>query len=142
LSVPISLPTQPQLPWWRRPLALLAVTAAWVLARQPPHRVRTVLSALCAGARPATYPQTQQAKNAVLATSTHCAGGGCLQRSLATALLCRLHGTWPTWCTGVRTQPFSAHAWVEADGQPVDEPHPANYYHPIITVAPRPRTHR
>jgi hypothetical protein len=24
-----------------------------------------------------------------------------------------MRGVWPTWCTGVRTPPFSAHAWVE-----------------------------
>jgi hypothetical protein len=142
MSVPISLPPRPRLPWWRRPPALLALTAAWVLARQPPGRVRNVLSAVRAGARPAGYVQAQQARNAVLATSTHCAGEGCLQRSLATALLCRLHGTWPTWCSGVRTQPFSAHAWVEADGRLVDEPYPAQYYRPIITVPPCPPRHQ
>jgi hypothetical protein len=71
-----------------------------------------------------------------VAVSVLCAGEGCLQRSLATALLCRLRGTWPTWCTGVRTMPFSAHAWVEADGEPVDEPHPAGHYRPVITVPP------
>jgi hypothetical protein len=68
-----------------------------------------------------------------------CAGEGCLQRSLATALLCRLRGSWPTWCTGVRTMPFGAHAWVEADGVPVDEPDPPGHYRPVITVPPAAR---
>jgi hypothetical protein len=60
----------------------------------------------------------------------------CLQRAIATALLCRLGGVWPTWCTGVRTAPFAAHAWIEVDGQPVGEPYPAGYHHPIITIPP------
>ncbi|MFJ8716444.1 lasso peptide biosynthesis B2 protein [Streptomyces violaceus] len=28
----------------------------------------------------------------------------------------------PTWCSGVRTSPFAAHAWVEADDRPVGDP--------------------
>jgi hypothetical protein len=72
----------------------------------------------------------------VVAVSVLCAGEGCLQRSLATALLCRMRGSWPTWCTGVRTMPFGAHAWVEADGVPVDEPHQPGHYRPVITVPP------
>ena len=51
-----------------------------------------------------------------------------MPRSIATALLCRMSGTWPTWRVGVRTvAPFSAHAWVEAEGKPVDEVEPAGY---------------
>ncbi|MFI2077325.1 MULTISPECIES: lasso peptide biosynthesis B2 protein [Streptomyces] len=55
-----------------------------------------------------------------------CSGPYCLQRSLATALLCQLGGTWPTWCTGVRTPPFATHAWAEptdnASGNPRTPP--------------------
>ncbi|WP_372502979.1 lasso peptide biosynthesis B2 protein [Streptomyces rhizoryzae] len=71
------------------------------------------------------------------AVSTVCAGRYCLQRSLATALLCRLRGVWPTWCTGVRTPPFSAHAWVEAEGRQVGGPPGTASYRPVLTV---PRT--
>ncbi|WP_241481557.1 lasso peptide biosynthesis B2 protein [Nocardiopsis gilva] len=66
--------------------------------------------------------------------STLCAGEACLQRSLATVLLCRMGGSQPTWCVGVRTEPFQAHAWVEAEGAPVGEPMPADYYRPLIRV--------
>ncbi|WP_443072538.1 lasso peptide biosynthesis B2 protein [Streptomyces sp. RPT161] len=55
----------------------------------------------------------------------------------ASALLCRLGGTWPTWCTGVRTTPFRAHAWVEVGGVPIGEPVPAGYYTPTLKVPPR-----
>ncbi|WP_221471037.1 lasso peptide biosynthesis B2 protein [Amycolatopsis umgeniensis] len=85
---------------------------------------------------PPTYEQARAARNDVVATSDQCNGEGCLQRSLATVMLCRLRGRWPTWCTGVRTHPFSAHAWVQAGDRPVDEPHPDQYYRPLLTVTP------
>lgn len=88
------------------------------------------------GARPATYGEAHLARTEVMSLSVACAGEGCLQRSLATALLCRMRGSWPTWCTGVRTQPFAAHAWVEAEGIPVGEETALAQYRPIMTVPP------
>jgi hypothetical protein len=72
----------------------------------------------------------------VVATSLHCAGRYCLPRSLAVTLLCRLRGSWPTWCTGVRTAPFAAHAWIAVDHQPVDEPADTSTYRPLLRVPP------
>ncbi|MFD0475475.1 lasso peptide biosynthesis B2 protein [Nonomuraea thailandensis] len=86
------------------------------------------------GAAPATAAQAKAARDAVIAVSLSCAGQGCLPRSIAAALLCRLRGTWPTWCTGVRVHPFAAHAWIEAGGRPVDEP--PVHYHRTIVVEP------
>jgi len=59
----------------------------------------------------------------VLTVSTWCCGrNACLPRTIATAILCRSAGHWPTWCTGVlAAPPFSAHAWIEAEGRTVDE---------------------
>jgi asparagine synthase (glutamine-hydrolysing) len=37
---------------------------------------------------------------------------------------------------GVRTPPFTAHAWVEADGRPVGEPADITAYRTIISVRP------
>ncbi|WP_435854848.1 lasso peptide biosynthesis B2 protein [Streptomyces triculaminicus] len=37
---------------------------------------------------------------------------------------------------GVRTPPFAAHAWVEADGQRVGEPHDTATYRTLLTVPP------
>ncbi|NUP40023.1 MAG: lasso peptide biosynthesis B2 protein, partial [Streptomyces sp.] len=88
------------------------------------------------GARPATAEQALAARRAVVAVSLRCAGQACLQRSIAAALLCRSRGVWPTWCTGVRTSPFEAHAWIEAAGEPVGEPYPAGHYRPLLSVAP------
>jgi hypothetical protein len=104
----------------------------------PPRHLRTVLETIRRGAPPATARQAAAARTAVVSVSLPCAGKGCLQRSIATALLCRARGTWPTWCTGVRTHPFTAHAWIEVDHQPIGEPHPAGYYTTLITIPPPP----
>lgn len=136
--------TQPQtvargreLPHRQRPAVLIAIITARVLARLSPRRIRAVLTLLRRRAAPATYRQVEDAMDAVLAVSVLCGGRYCLQRSLATATLCRIRGVWPTWCTGVRTSPFIAHAWVEADGQLVGEPQGPGYYHPLIVIPPR-----
>jgi hypothetical protein len=123
-------------PLRRRAGVRVAVAAARLLARLPPRRIRHVLSLVRRGAAPATHDQALAARRDVTATSTLCQGRYCLQRSLATALLCRMRGTWPTWCTGVRMPPFAAHAWVEADGRPVGEPPDTATYRRLITIPP------
>ncbi|MFF4160668.1 lasso peptide biosynthesis B2 protein [Streptomyces sp. NPDC001678] len=128
-------PDRQAAPFVQRPAVLLAVTAARLIAVLPPRRIRQVLSLARRGAAPATGEQALTARRAVVALSARCAGEACLQRSVATALLCRMRGTWPDWCTGVRTAPFRAHAWVEAEGRPVGEPFPADYYRTLIKVA-------
>ena len=127
-----------RLTWRRRLPALLAVGIARILARRSPRRIRAVLTRCRAGARPAGYPDASAARHAVVAVSVLCAGEGCLQRSIATALLCRFGGSWPTWRVGVRVEPFGAHAWVEAEGRLVDEPYPPGSYRPILSVLPSP----
>jgi hypothetical protein len=72
----------------------------------------------------------------VVAVSLRCAGNGCLQRSIAAALYCRAHGSWPTWCTGVRTHPFTAHAWIQVGDQPIGELYPAGHYRILLTIPP------
>ena len=101
-----------------------AVVLARVLAHASPDTTRRILTATARGARPASYEDAHVARDAVLTVSAFCRGGSsCLPRSLATALVCRTRGTWPDWCVGVLTAPpFTAHAWIEADGRIVDEP--------------------
>ncbi|MFC4912921.1 lasso peptide biosynthesis B2 protein [Actinomadura gamaensis] len=115
-----------------------AVTAARLLAALPPRRIVAVLSLLRRGARPATYEEALAARRDVTAASTSCAGNYCLPRSLAVVLLCRSRGYWPTWCTGVRTPPFAAHAWVQVDGRPVGEGSDSVGYHLMLAVPPLP----
>ncbi|WP_309485574.1 lasso peptide biosynthesis B2 protein [Streptomyces sp. WELS2] len=49
-----------------------------------------------------------------------------------------MRGHWTTWCSGVRTSPFGAHARVEAEGRPVGEPEDTTTYRPILTVPAAP----
>ena len=120
----------------RRLQAYAVIGVARVLATRSPRRIRTVLGVLRRGARPATYEQAKAARDTVVAVSLTCAAReGCLPRSLATTLLCRLHGSWPAWCVGARRlPPFAAHAWVEAEGVMVDEDYPPDYFRPLLRV--------
>ncbi|WP_198671342.1 lasso peptide biosynthesis B2 protein [Desertihabitans aurantiacus] len=101
-----------------------AVGSALALAKLPPHTLRRLLRGVSTGARPASYAEVRELRDTVLSVSAFCRGGSaCLVRSLATALLCRSRGLWPEWCVGVLSAPpFTAHAWLEAEGRIVDEP--------------------
>jgi hypothetical protein len=111
--------------------------AARLLAHPPPRRIRAVLGLARRVGRPARYHEALRARQDVTAVSTLGAGRFCLQRSLATALLCRMRGNRPSWCSGVRTAPFGAHAWVEAEGRPVGEPNDTATYRTMIAVPVR-----
>ncbi|MFJ4183975.1 lasso peptide biosynthesis B2 protein [Kitasatospora sp. NPDC089509] len=136
-SPPVALQSRTRLPLHRRLLPLAAVAIARPLARLSPRHLSTVLGVLSTGARPVTAAGASDARGAVVAVSLRCAVHNCLQRSIATAVLCRFRGTWPTWQAGVRTTPFGAHAWVEAEGRIIDEPYPDGYFRPMVTVAPK-----
>ncbi|GLZ31658.1 hypothetical protein Lesp02_38460 [Lentzea sp. NBRC 105346] len=121
-------------PLRRRPAVHLAVWTALLLAKLPPRRIVTVLSVVRRGAAPAGYDDALLARNDVVGVSVRCAGRYCLPRAIATALLCRMRGVWPTWRVGVHTAPFAAHSWVEAEGRAVDEPYPDGHFSPILSV--------
>ncbi|MFJ9621006.1 lasso peptide biosynthesis B2 protein [Streptomyces sp. NPDC101181] len=113
-----------------------AIAAAFVLARCKPGRLRRVLTWCRGGARPASYGEALEVYEAVVATSRRCAGRyGCLPRSIAVALACRMSGVWPDWCAGVRTAPpFAPHAWVEAGGRTVGEQAERADLRPLLVV--------
>jgi Transglutaminase-like superfamily len=137
MSMPETVFHEPQsVPLPRRVVTHLVVGAARLLATQSPRRIRTVLGWLRQGARPATFEQAKAARDSVVAVSLVCAAReGCVPRSLATILLCRLGGGWPIWCVGARRlPPFAAHAWVEADGIMVGEDYPPDYFRTLFTV--------
>ncbi|WNM32638.1 lasso peptide biosynthesis B2 protein [Streptomyces sp. Li-HN-5-11] len=141
MTTPSALERPTGVPPARRLAALLVLLPAFALALLPPRRIRAVLGLLRRGAAPATAAQAQNARDAMCAVSLTCAGPkGCLPRSLGAALLCRLGGTWPTWCTGVRVvPPFTAHAWIEAQGRPVGEGVPDGYFARLVAVPAPPR---
>lgn len=137
MSMPEAIFHHPRsVPLGTRMAARAAVVAARLLARRSPRQIRRVLGHLRAGARPATREQALAARTAVTAVSLVCAGReGCLPRSLAVALLCRARGVWPRWCVGARRlPPFAAHAWVEAEGEPIGEGFPADYFRVFFSV--------
>ncbi|MFJ3099050.1 lasso peptide biosynthesis B2 protein [Streptomyces hydrogenans] len=136
MSMPVALIRERRLPPHRRLLPLSVVCIARLLAKAKPVRVRQMLELARRGAVPATAEQALAARRHVVSVSLRCAGQACLQRSIAVALLCRMRGTWPTWCTGVRVNPFGAHAWVEAEGSAVGEPYPPGHYRALLTVPP------
>jgi Transglutaminase-like superfamily len=137
MSMPEAVFYQPRsVPPPRRIVTHLAVGAARLLATQSPRRIRTALGWVRRGASPATVEQAKAARDDVVAVSLACAAReGCVARSLATVLLCRLRGWWPTWCVGARrVPPFAAHAWVEAEGVMVGEDYPPDYFRTLFTV--------
>jgi hypothetical protein len=137
VSMPEAVFHQPgSVPAGRRIVVHLAVGGARLLATRSPRRIRQVLGWLRRGARPASFDQAKAARDEVVAVSLACAGReGCLTRSLATVLLCRLRGQWPTWCVGARRlPPFGAHAWVEAGGVMVGEDYPPDYFRTLFRV--------
>ncbi|MEV3993716.1 lasso peptide biosynthesis B2 protein [Streptomyces sp. NPDC049837] len=138
MTTPSALDIPVGVPFARKLAARLVLVPAAALSLLPPHRIRAVLEVVRRGARPATAARAQAARDALCAVSLRCAGPrGCLPRSLGAALLCRLTGTWPTWCTGVSVvPPFNAHAWIEADGRPVGEPMPDGYFATLLAVGP------
>jgi hypothetical protein len=139
MSVPFALERGTPPPWRERLLPLAVVVIARAAALLPPVRLRALLLLARRGASPATPTATLRARQVITGVSAYCAGEGCVPRSVATALLCRLHGSWPDWFVGVRTEPFAAHAWVEVDGKPIGERHPAGYYTPVMSVPAVPR---
>ncbi|MFC9930329.1 lasso peptide biosynthesis B2 protein [Streptomyces sp. NPDC127190] len=141
MSTPSALQRPYDVPLGRRLAARLVLFPALLLALLPPRRIRAALQLLRRGAGPATADQAQGARDALCAVSLRCASPkGCLPRSLGAALLCRLGGSWPTWCTGASVvPPFTAHAWIEAEGRPVGEDLPDDYFARLISVGPVPR---
>jgi Transglutaminase-like superfamily len=137
MSSPEAISYDPRsVPFGRRLRVRAMVVAARLLSTRSPQRIRQVLTRLRRGTRPATLAEAHDARHAVVSVSLGCAGPeGCLARSLATTLLCRSYGYWPTWCLGARRlAPFYAHAWVEVDSVMIGEDFPADYFRTFFTV--------
>ncbi|MFF7445899.1 MULTISPECIES: lasso peptide biosynthesis B2 protein [unclassified Streptomyces] len=138
MTTPSALERPTGVPLTRRLAARLVLPVAVLLSLLPPRRIRAVLGVVRRGAPPATPAQAKNARDAMCGVSLLCAGPkGCLPRSLGAALLCRLTGSWPTWCTGASVvPPFNAHAWIEAEDRPIGEDVPDGYFTRLLTVGP------
>lgn len=141
MTISMTLPARRlgTLPWKERLMVRSVTSVGLLLSRLRPDRLRFIFDHAAASARPADRTLAEHYYDAVIVANPKCAGWkGCLPRSISIALLCRLHGQWPTWCTGVRvTPPFAAHAWVEAAGNIVGEPGTPKDYRPLIRVEAR-----
>ncbi|MGW7417368.1 lasso peptide biosynthesis B2 protein [Streptomyces sp. NPDC054863] len=117
-------------------VARAAVSISFLLSFCSPRMLAKILGHLAKSARPATYEEACSARADVLSVSLRLnALRKCLPRSIAIALLCRWRGFWPTWCVGVRVAaPFSAHAWVEAEGRSVAEFRVSDAYAKLLQV--------
>ncbi|MCX5554962.1 lasso peptide biosynthesis B2 protein [Streptomyces sp. NBC_00038] len=134
MTTPVVAEQAARLPLRRQLAPRCAAGVARLLVRLPPARLQRMLRLISRGTRPAAHAEVARARRSVVSVSTRCAGLGCLQRSVATVLLCRARGRWADWCTGFRTQPFGAHAWVEVDGRPVDEPGELSAFRTVLAV--------
>ncbi|MFI7450082.1 lasso peptide biosynthesis B2 protein [Nonomuraea sp. NPDC049714] len=119
--------------------ARVAIAVARMLIMLSPDRLAAVLSRFCRGAVHASARDAGEARDLVCALSRRCAGQGCLQRSVAVVILCRLRGSVPDWCAGFALHPFTAHAWVEVDGLPIGEPGKVSTYQVVHAARVRPR---
>ncbi|WP_143175773.1 lasso peptide biosynthesis B2 protein [Cryptosporangium aurantiacum] len=135
--MPVVLESAPRVPVRDRLQAMLAVAVARLLITRPPARLCRWLTLASRGAAAASEAEARRARRAVVAVSRRCAGQHCLQRSVAVALFARIGGSWPDWCSGVRTEPFRGHAWVEVAGRPVDEPEDGHLYRTVLAVRAR-----
>lgn len=120
-----------------RTSARIAAVAAFALTALPPRAIATVLRWVAHGARSASVGEASAAREEVCSVSTRCAGQGCLQRSIATCILCRLRGSMPEWRTGYMVRPFVAHAWVECEGEPIGESPDVKGYVTALAVRPQ-----
>jgi hypothetical protein len=125
MTVPTAVRHGPaaRMPFRRRIRAVVALTAARILIRyRSPGGIRRAFERLRRNCGPADAAEAHRAYQTIVTISPRCGGReACLLRSVAVALLCRLDGVWATWVVGVRTSPFESHAWIEADGLPIDE---------------------
>ncbi len=116
--------------------AKAAVSVARLIAYLPAVWIVRVLSIVTKNTRPSPAGIALEARQSVCSVSVRCAGQGCLQRSIAVVILCRLSGFSPDWCTGFNNRPFMAHAWVEVDGLPIGEPDEVRDYAIVLSVRP------
>lgn len=118
-------------------LARLSVGVAFILCLLPPRLLRSTMRIVVSGGKRPTPERAERYRALVVSVSTLCAGEGCLPRSVATATLARLQGYGLTWCTGIREQPFLAHAWVEVDRTAVGEVTSLEGLRVMLRAAPR-----
>ncbi|MGH3831417.1 MAG: lasso peptide biosynthesis B2 protein [Pseudonocardiaceae bacterium] len=135
----------PQLPptsrRWRMlgTFALLATLTAREAGRSGSRftRVLALLRFATRHGRPASSEQALSALHGVQhAARLFPARIACLEESAAAMLTLALAGYRASWCHGVAADPLRLHAWIEANGKPVDEPASTELFTPIMRIPP------
>lgn len=104
-------------------LGAISLVTSYALLRLSFPMVTKTVTFVGRRARPASLPDGQAAVAAVRHAACWFPGrAACLETSLGAVIAARLRGRRLDWCIGARTLPYAAHAWVEADRHPVDEP--------------------
>ncbi|WP_232837138.1 lasso peptide biosynthesis B2 protein [Lentzea terrae] len=110
----------------RRVLATLCLLAAIAILRLP---FRTTIRFAAAVKRMLARRTATRSDGRKSVSAVHQVGRSvplrvaCLETSLASVLLCALYGQALEWCFGHSLDPIAFHSWVEADGEPVRDPH-------------------
>ena len=104
-------------------IGTVSLLSAYLLLQLPFRIVVRTVALLDRGAVRASAADGQLAVAVVRNAARWFPGrAACLETSLGAVLAARLHGRRLDWCIGARQLPYAAHAWVEAEGQPIDEP--------------------
>ncbi|MFI6577592.1 lasso peptide biosynthesis B2 protein [Nocardiopsis sp. NPDC050513] len=122
--------------WILAAIPATAVTVPVLFCGSRPHRFARMVRLACVGRRfpPATDAQAQHVVHAVRRISAlFPARWACLEQSVTAALLLAMVGRRAEWRHGVATDPVRLHAWIEADGYPVEEEPGIDAYTPIYT---------
>lgn len=103
-------------------VAIRSVQRAEKWARRSPSDLAKFLTEELKGLPYASYEEAESSKRAILETGPRMRGKYCLQRSIATVLHCaQFNRKRVKIAIGARIDPFQAHAWVVADGRPVED---------------------
>jgi hypothetical protein len=114
-----------KLSWIERLKGLFSVIIAYIALRcLSLERICKILSVVkCRCSREINIEEADIAWVAVRQSSFFFSGRvACLEFSLAFVIFALTQGLSATWCVGVATEPFRAHAWVEIGSKPFREP--------------------
>jgi Transglutaminase-like superfamily len=140
ISVSLQKIPTPLLRWLVRAALAITLTLA-IRSIGPSHRAFARMVAIAAAAArigsAASRHDAEAALRAVRWAARYVpARMACLEESVATMITLAVSGHHGDWRQGVASDPVSMHAWIEVDGQPVDEPVATSRYTALIQFPP------
>ena len=134
MSSPIAMEPRVRLSMSKKMYAKLIVLFAYLITLMKPQQIQRILFLFSRHCDKATYIEASEWRTAVNTVSPRCAGNGCLLRSVSVMLWGITKRKTPEWVSGIRVRPFVAHAWVEVEHVPVDEPEDIQTYQEVLSV--------